>query len=132
MPGAKAVGADMKPVRRIFGTLLCFVFVTLTWTMVCCDGWEGMCTIFRRIFTDFDIADAVALAHKAGFALVLVLVGYVMHFLPKSFNDWSIKAITRIGVVGQVVILVVAVWLTVQCHLMLAEGGGGLPVYAAF
>jgi D-alanyl-lipoteichoic acid acyltransferase DltB (MBOAT superfamily) len=132
VPGAKAVGADMKPVRRIFGTLLCFIFVTLTWTMVCCDSWEGMCAIYHRIFTNFNFADAVALAHKAGFALVLVLVGYVMHFLPKSFNDLSIKVMTRVGVVGQVVILVVAVWLTVQCHLMLAGDGGGLPVYAAF
>jgi D-alanyl-lipoteichoic acid acyltransferase DltB (MBOAT superfamily) len=132
VPGAKAVGADMKPVQRIFGTLLCFIFVTLTWTMVCCDSWEGMCAIYHRIFTNFNFADAVALAHKAGFALVLVLVGYVMHFLPKSFNDLSIRVMTRVGVVGQVVILVVAVWLTVQCHLMLAGDGGGLPVYAAF
>lgn len=132
VPGAKILGKDMTVFRRVIATLFCFIFVTLTWTMVCCDNWEGVCAIYQRIFTNFHFSDAIALAHKAGFALVLVLVGYVMHFLPTSFNDLSIKSITRVGFVGQLLILVVAVWLTVQCHLMLAGDGGGLPVYAAF
>jgi hypothetical protein len=37
-----------------------------------------------------------------------------------------------LGFVGQLVIVVVAIWLTMQCHLMLAGDGDGLPVYAAF
>jgi hypothetical protein len=36
------------------------------------------------------------------------------------------------GFVGQLVIMVVAIWLVMQCQLMLAADGGGLPVYAAF
>lgn len=132
VPGAQFLGKDMKPMRRILATIGCFSFITLTWVMVCSKDWEGVCTIYRRIFTDFDVADFVTLAHKAGFALVLVLIGYVMHFLPKSLNDFAVKAATRTGIVGQLIILVVAVWLTAQCQLMLAGDGGGLPVYAAF
>ena len=132
VPGAKVLGKDMKVFRRILGTLFCFAFITMTWPMVCSDSWAGVAAIYQRIFTNFHFADAVALAHKAGFALVLVLIGYVMHFLPKGFNDLATKAITRIGFVGQLVILVIAVWLTMQCHLMLAGDGAGLPVYANF
>jgi D-alanyl-lipoteichoic acid acyltransferase DltB (MBOAT superfamily) len=132
VPGAKVLGKDMTPIRRILGTILCFSFITMTWPMICSDNWEGVSAIYERIFTNFHFADAVALAHKAGFALVLVLIGYVMHFLPKSFNDFSAKVFTRLGFVGQLVIVVVAIWLTMQCHLMLAGDGDGLPVYAAF
>ena len=132
VPGAKVLGRDMKPFRRMIATIFFFSFITMTWPMVCSDSWEGVIAIYQRIFTNFHFADAVALAHKAGFALVLVLIGYVMHFLPKGFNDLANRAFTRIGFVGQLIILVVAVWLTVQCHLMLAGDGAGLPVYAAF
>ena len=132
IPGAKFLGKDMKPIWRVLGTLLCFTFITATWPMICCDNWEAVSTIYQRIFTNFNPADFMVLTHKAGFALVLVLIGYVMHFLPKSFNDVAIKAATRTGIIGEVIILVVAVWLATQCQLMLAGDGAGLPVYAAF
>ncbi|MBR6655618.1 MAG: MBOAT family protein [Alistipes sp.] len=132
VPGAKILGKDMTPVRRILGTLFCFAFITATWPMICCDNWEAVSVIYTRIFTNFAAADFMQLTHKAGFALVLVLIGYFIHFLPKSFNDLAIKAATRLGLVGQLIILVVAIWLSAQCQLMLAGDGGGLPVYAAF
>ena len=63
---------------------------------------------------------------------MLVLVGYFIHFLPKSLNTKAVNVVTRMGFVGQLVIMVVAIWLVMQCQLMLAADGGGLPVYAAF
>jgi hypothetical protein len=100
--------------------------------MICMDSWEGVMDIYTKIFTNFSAAEFMTIAHKAGFALVLVALGYIFHFLPKSLNDFAVKAATRTGIVGQLIILVVAVWLTAQCQLMLAGDGGGLPVYAAF
>lgn len=132
VPGAKFLGKDMTPVRRVISTLFCFTFITATWPMICCDNWEAVSVIYTRIFTNFSFADFMPLTHQAGFALVLVLIGYLIHFLPKSFNDVAVKAVTRSGFVGQLVVLVVAIWLAVQCQLILVGDGGGLPVYAAF
>ena len=69
--------------------------------------------------------------HKAGFALVLVAIGYAMHFMPKRFNSILTGWVTRSGFVGQLLILVVTIWIVMQAQMMLA-GDGGLPVYAAF
>lgn len=132
VPNSKALGKDMKPVWRVLATILFFNFITATWPMICSDNWEGVSLIYSRIINDFSFADFMPLAHQAGFALVLVGVAYLIHFLPKRLNDIVLSAITRTGFVGQLVVLVVAVWMVMQCQLMLAGDGGGLPVYAAF
>ena len=100
--------------------------------MICRNDWAGVFDIYNKIFSGIAFADLVAMAHQAGFALVLVVIGYTLHFLPKQFNDLAIKAITRTGFVGQLVVMVITIWMVMQCQLMLAGNGGGLPVYAAF
>lgn len=132
VPGAKVSGKDMKLGWRIVATFSCYSFITLTWSMLCMDTWEGVADMFTKIFTNFSAAEFMTLVHKAGFALVLVAIGYVLHFLPKRLNGTFVGLVTRLGFVGQLVIVVVAIWLVMQAQLMLAGDGGGLPVYAAF
>ena len=132
VPNAKVLGKDMKPLWRTLATIFTFIFVTASWAMICRNDWEGVFDIYNKIFSGIAFADLVAMAHQAGFALVLVVIGYTLHFLPKKFNDLAIKAITRTGFVGQLVVMVITIWMVMQCQLMLAGDGGGLPVYAAF
>lgn len=132
VPGAKALGKDMKWYWRVPASLLLFTFITLTWPMICCDDWAGASVIYDRIIHNFAFGDIVPLMHSAGFGLVLVVMGYFLHFLPKRCNDWAVKLVTRSGFIGQVVVMVVAIWLVMQCQLMLVGDGAGLPVYAAF
>ena len=68
-------------------------------------------------------------------AMIMMAVGYVMHFLPKSLNSGAVRGIARLGFVGEWVIVVAAIWLVMQCDALLAMsvgGGDGLPMYAAF
>jgi D-alanyl-lipoteichoic acid acyltransferase DltB (MBOAT superfamily) len=132
VPNAKVLGKDMKPLWRTLATIFTFIFVTASWAMICRNDWAGVFDIYNKIFSGIAFADLVAMAHQAGFALVLVVIGYTLHFLPKQFNDLAIKAITRTGFVGQLVVMVITIWMVMQCQLMLAGDGGGLPVYAAF
>jgi D-alanyl-lipoteichoic acid acyltransferase DltB (MBOAT superfamily) len=132
VPNSKVLGKDMKPLWRTLATAFTFIFVTASWAMICRNDWAGVFDIYNKIFSGIAFADLVAMAHQAGFALVLVVIGYTLHFLPKQFNDLAIKAITRTGFVGQLVVMVITIWMVMQCQLMLAGDGGGLPVYAAF
>lgn len=129
--GSKALGKDMTMGRRIGATILCFSFITLTWPMICMDTWEGVMDIYTKLFTNFSAAEFMTLTHKAGFALVLVVLGYAMHFLPKRCNNIAISWVTRSGFVGQLLVMVITIWIVMQAQIMLA-GDGGLPVYAAF
>ena len=129
--GSKALGKDMKCGWRVAASLFTFTFITLTWPMICMDTWEGVADIYTKLFTNFAAGDFMIVAHKAGFALVLVLFGYMMHFLPKKCNSIVVGWVTRSGFVGQLIILVATIWTVMQAQMMLA-GDGGLPVYAAF
>ncbi len=130
--GSKALGKDMKRGWRIAATLFLFNFMTFTWPMICMDTWEGVMSIYTKIFTNFSAAGIMNMVEQAGGALILVVIGYAIHFLPKKFNDIAVGCVTRSGFVGQLIIMVVAIWLVMQTQLMLAADGGGLPVYAAF
>ena len=58
-----------------------------------------------------------------------------MHALPKSFSLGIQRVVTRLGFVGQLVIVVAVIWMVMQCNAMLAAESGvatGLPMYAAF
>lgn len=132
VPGAKVAGADMKLGWRVLSWFMVFNFVSLLWPMICYDDWSSAMTLYDRIINNFQAGELITLMHKAGFALVLVLIGYVLHFLPKRCNSFVVSMITRSGFVGQLVVMVVAIWIVMQCQLMLAADGGGLPVYAAF
>jgi D-alanyl-lipoteichoic acid acyltransferase DltB (MBOAT superfamily) len=129
--GSKALGKDMKMGKRIGATVLCFSFMTMSWPMICMDSWEGVMDIYTKIFTNFSAAEFMTIAHKAGFALVLVALGYIFHFLPKSLNTLTVNLVSRSGFVGQLVVMVITIWIVMQAQIMLA-GNGGLPVYAAF
>ena len=122
----------MKLGWRVLSWFMVFNFVSLLWPMICYDDWSSAMTLYDRIINNFQAGELITLMHKAGFALVLVLIGYVLHFLPKRCNNFVVSMVTRSGFVGQLVVMVVAIWIVMQCQLMLAADGGGLPVYAAF
>ena len=132
VPGSKTLGKDMKWGWRVLATFTLFHFLTLLWPMLCFDDWAGVSTLYERIIYNFSAGDVMILAHKAGFGVVLMLLGYILHFMPKSLNAKAVNIVTRSGFVGQLIIMVVAIWIVMQCQLMLAADGGGLPVYAAF
>jgi hypothetical protein len=88
-----------------------------------------------RIVYNFSFAEFVPMIEESKVAMIMMAVGYVMHFLPKSLNNSAVRGITHLGFVGEWVIVVAAIWLVMQCDalLMLHTGaGGGLPMYAAF
>jgi hypothetical protein len=88
-----------------------------------------------RITNNFSFAEFVPMVEGSVVAMWLMVVGYVMHFLPRGFNDFSVRALGRLGFIGQWLVIVITIWLVMQCDAMLllsVSAGGGLPMYAAF
>ena len=135
VPSAKTLGRDMGIVRRIGATLLTFNLVAFGWLLFTAEDMTVVGDMLNRIAYNFSFADFVPMVEESKVAMIMMAVGYVMHFLPKSFNDSAVRGITRVGFVGEWIIIVAAIWLVMQCDalLMLHTGaGGGLPMYAAF
>ena len=91
--------------------------------------------MLSRIAYNFSFAEFDTLVKGSGAALIIMAVGYIMHALPRKVDRGVVRGISRIGFVGQALLLVVAIWMVMQCDALLAVecgAGGGLPMYAAF
>ena len=135
VPWAKTLGCDMGVVRRIGATFLTFNLVAFGWLLFTAEDMSVVGDMLSRIAYNFSFADFVPMVEESKVAMIMLAVGYIIHFLPKSFNDSAVRGITRVGFVGEWIIIVAAIWLVMQCDalLMLHTGaGGGLPMYAAF
>ena len=135
IPSAKTLGRDMGVVRRVLATLFTFNLVAFGWLLFTASDMVQVQTMLWRICNNFSLAEFVPMVEESAVAMVLMAVGYVMHLLPRLFNDLCARDLTRLGFVGQWLVMVVAIWLVMQCDALLAlsvGGGGGLPMYAAF
>ena len=135
VPSAKTLGRDMGLLRRIGATLLTFNVVAFGWLLFTAEDMTVVGDMLNRIAYNFSFAEFVPMVEESKVAMIMLAVGYIIHFSPKSFNDSAVRGITRVGFVGEWIIIVAAIWLVMQCDalLMLHTGaGGGLPMYAAF
>ena len=135
VPKAKRVGSEMKLAWRIPAVLLTFHVVAFGWLLFTAEDMAQVGDMLRRIVVNFSFAEIDALVHGSGVAMVLMVVGYAMHALSKSVDMGVQRMVTRLGFVGQCIVVVVVIWMVMQCDMMLAAecgAGGGLPMYAAF
>ena len=135
VPQAKTLGRDMGLMRRVVATLFTFNLVAFGWLLFTAEDMAEVQIMLWRISNNFSFAEFVPMVEGSAVAMVLMAVGYVMHFLPQRFNDLCSRGITRLGFVGEWCVMVVVIWLVMQCNALLelsVGAGDGLPMYAAF
>lgn len=135
VPGAKTLGKDMKPVWRWIATAFTFNLVAFGWLLFTAEDMGVVEAMLGRIVENFSFAEVDVLVSGSSVAMVLMVVGYVMHALPRNFDLGVQRVVTRLGFVGQWLLVMVAIWIVMQCGAMLAAESGastGLPMYAAF
>jgi len=101
-------------VRKIFGILFTFNLVCLCWIFFRADDMGKAINVINQIFTDFrgELILEVVPAYSTVF--ILVLIGYIFHFMPEVImqkcNGWIIRA----PHIGKAFLLILVIWLVVQ------------------
>ena len=135
IPGAKTLGSDMKPVWRVVATVFTFHLVAFGWLLFTAKDMTVVGAMLHNIAYNFSWADVVPMVEKSGVVFVLMAIGYLLHMLPRRADEALRRGVVRSGFVGQWLLMVVAIWMVVQCNMLLAAEAGaaaGLPIYAAF
>ena len=144
IPWAKKTGREMHPIVRIPSMLITLHIVAFGWLLFASaqqapklgvEDYTLCLDMINRIATNFSVADIIPTIDNSGVAIAIMYVGYVLHFLPKSFNTTMQRMVTRSGFVGQWLLMVAVIWIVMQCSAMLmAETGvaAGLPMYADY
>lgn len=110
----KPLGSEMKPWRRVLGILLTFHLVCFGWIFFRADSLQTVGEMLSQIFTNFhpEVFRQFVTGYKGVF--VLMLIGYVLHFMPRSAESAMQGVVTRSPLVVQAVILAVMVFVVVQ------------------
>ena len=110
----KPLGSEMKPWRRVIGVLGTFHLVCLGWILFRADSMQTVGEMLTQIFTNFhpEVFTQFVLVYIGVF--VLMVVGYILHFLPKSAENRLQAGVTRSSLLVQAVMLAIAIFVVVQ------------------
>ena len=111
---ARTSGGEMKPWRRVLGILITFHLVCAGWVLFRADSMEKVWALFRQIFSHFHPELLGQMVGGYVWVFVLMAVGYIVHFLPARTDAFFRERVTRMGVIGQAVLLVAMIWIVVQ------------------
>ena len=135
VPGAKAIGAEMRVWWRLPARLFTFHIVAFGWLLFAAEDVDVVRTMLHNIAYNLSAEDIIPTIEQSGVAFALMAVGYMLHLTSRRFDVGVERVVARGGVVVGALVVVVAVWLLMQCDAMLSVSMGGaelLPMYAAF
>lgn len=110
----KPLGAEMKPWRRVLGVILTFHIVCFGWILFRADSLQTVGEVLTQIFTNFhpEVFTQFVAGYKGVF--VLMLIGYLLHFMPRSAENALQSAVTRSPLLVQALLLAIAIFVVVQ------------------
>ena len=110
----KQLGSEMKPWRRVLGILITFHLVCFGWIFFRADSIQTVKEMLSQIFTNFhpEVFTQFVAGYKGVF--ILMVIGYVLHFMPKSAENAVQGVVTRSPLLVQAVILAVMIFVVVQ------------------
>ncbi|MGN1232056.1 MAG: MBOAT family O-acyltransferase [Candidatus Cryptobacteroides sp.] len=133
VPGSHKTGEGMGPVTRLLSVLLTFHIVLVGWIFFTSSSAAEAFGMIASIFNNFNAGAGIELIHNAIPAVFIMLAGYVLHFLPSSWNSLSDKFLAKSGVLGCAIVIAAAIWIALQsAYLLPSAASGGLPIYANF
>ncbi|MDR1887376.1 MAG: MBOAT family protein [Prevotellaceae bacterium] len=113
-PGMKSSGSKMKPVGRVLGTVFTFHFVCFSWIFFRAETFETATSMLKQIFTFFHPEIFVDLVKGYTTVFVAMIVGFVLHFTPKSMENKFISHIVRMPLIWKAVAVAVVIVFIMQ------------------
>lgn len=110
----KQLGSEMKPWRRILGILITFHIVCFGWILFRADSIKTVGEVLKQIFTNFhpEVFWQFVVGYKGVF--ILMVIGYILHFMPKSAENSLRGIVTRSPLLVQAALLALAIFVVIQ------------------
>lgn len=113
-PRSKATAAEMKPWWRILSVLLTFHFVTFAFLFFRAKDVNAVWLMVTQIFTNFHPELIIPFFEGYLPVATLIILGFVLHFLPRKVHRISERAVTRAPFAVQLLLFVALVILVSQ------------------
>ncbi len=103
-------------VARVFNIALTFLLVTLGFIIFRATSLENLTEIFRSIATNFHPEIAWQFASGYTWVVVLMIAGFVFHFLPDRFYSRMLSTYNWMPLALQALILAMVIFLVIQAR----------------
>jgi len=100
--------------RKALGIFFTFHFVCFCWIFFKASSFEEGWTMVGRIFTVF--SPEVFLPMFSGYSSVMVIMalGYVLHFIPRKFEIKTYDIVSNTNVVVRIALIILTIWIVIQ------------------
>ncbi len=115
-------------ILRLIGVLFTFHFVCFCWVFFKASSFYDAGIIFTQIFTNFDLSAFVPLLLAYSSVFVIMLIGYIVHFVPKSYEYFAENILIKISLTGRILILLIFIWIIIQVK----QADQVMPIYLQF
>ena len=114
VPRAKVLGSDMHPLWRVVGVLFTFHVVCLGWLLFRASDMANFWAILSNITHNFDLSVLPQFVGGYRAVVLLVVVGYAMHYLPSRWCEALHRRVATSSFVVQALLLTATIWLVMQ------------------
>jgi len=115
-------------ISKIFGVFITFHFVCFCWIFFKASSFEDARIILTQITTNFNAAAWKPLLSAYGTVIGIMTLGYIVHFIPKSYEYFSVNFLTKVSLPGRIAILMVFIWIVIQVK----QADQVMPIYLQF
>lgn len=113
-PKLKKTGSEMKPIWRAVGVFFTFHFVCFAWIFFRMEELPNVWVMLEMIFTEFHPQVIPQFFEGYKLVSVLLLVGIVTHFTPRSFKLQLQEQVIKAPMLVKALLLALAMILVLQ------------------
>ncbi len=113
---------------KIIGVFITFHFVCFCWIFFKASSFHDAGVIITQIFTNFNGGAWPQIISAYGIVLGVMLLGYIIHFIPKSYQYFSENVLIKISLVGRIAVLLIFIWIIIQVK----QAHQVMPIYLQF
>ncbi|MCU7491683.1 MAG: MBOAT family O-acyltransferase [Bacteroidota bacterium] len=108
------LGISNSKVLHVLQVIITFHLIAVTWVLFGATSFSSAMDMFSQIFNYFKGGVFVQFVQAFPSVFALIIAGYVLHFIPKSFEVKSAGLLTKTPLWGKALILAVMIWVVAQ------------------
>ncbi|MGQ0829099.1 MAG: MBOAT family O-acyltransferase [Bacteroidota bacterium] len=118
----------LPKLARLVGIIVTFHFVCFCWIFFKASSFQDAGIILTQIFTNFNSQAFLPMFSAYQTVFGVMLLGYIIHFIPKSYQYFSEKILSKVTLVGRIAILLIFIWIIIQAK----QADQVMPIYLQF
>jgi len=128
LPDRQAGIRQPSKIAKIMGVIITFHFVCFCWIFFKASSFADAQTILSQIFTNFNSAAAGEMFTAYSSVFMVMFIGYVIHFIPKSYELFCETILNKVSFVGRLAVILFFIWLVIQVK----QAEQVMPIYLQF